>query len=308
VVNERRGRRFLAPLPLTALPADDEFRRRLALLGVHTLGELSSMPRNALIRQFGARAGFLHDLASGADPRPLQPDAPPLELHHEMAFEPPTVDRRTLAAAADRMATAMAAKLERQGYQTQGLRIELTDTVQKLHTTTTSIEPPTAAGDRLSRRCQALVNRLKVQRPAEHLKIIIYPLRPTYLGMTQLTLFSATLDQRWQALQEALRRLKARFGEFIVMVASLISPPQPRPITIIAGPDNAPRTLIWETEGRARRTHRVRHIYEHWRVRRRWWGQPIRRDYYRLEDDAGAVRLVYRDLNTDAWWLERRRL
>ncbi|MBN1249916.1 MAG: hypothetical protein JXC32_19795, partial [Anaerolineae bacterium] len=276
--------------------------RRLDLLGIRTLGEMAALPRMAVIRQFGSHAGFLHDLAAGADPRPVAPDAPPLELRHRTTFRPPTEDQQTLLAAAQRMATALAETLSRQGYQAQGLRIEITDVAEVPHTTATSVEPPTADQGRLARRMQALVDRIRVERPAESLEVVIYPLRPTYLGITQLALFSASHDQRWRSLQEALRRLRARFGELIVMVASLIHPPEPRAIQVTPSRDGAPAAFIWEE-----RPYRVRLIYEHWRERRFWWARPIERDYYRLEDNGGHVRLIYQDLRTATWWLDRRR-
>ncbi len=77
VVPPRSGRSFLSSLPLTVLPATPEIIRRLDLLGIRTLGEMAALPRVALVRQFGPQAGFLRDLATGADPRPVVPDAPP---------------------------------------------------------------------------------------------------------------------------------------------------------------------------------------------------------------------------------------
>ena len=308
IVLRHQGRGFLSSLPLAALPAETEFIRRLGLLGVHTLGGLAALPRTALIRQFGAQAAFLHDLAANADPRPVQPDAPPLELRHLHTFEPPTAIRSFLLTVAEQMATVLGQTLSRQGYQAQGLRVEITDTAEVPHTTTTSIEPPTAEAEQLSRRIQFLVNRLHLDRPAETIEVVVYPLRPSYLGATQLAIFSATRDHRARQLQEALRRVRARFGEFIVMIASLIRPPGPRPIEVVTDAAHAPQTLICESNalGQGCAQYRVRRIYEHWRERRHWWAHPILRDYYRLEDTTGAVRLIYQDLATHGWWLERR--
>lgn len=74
VVPPGQEQAFLSPLPLSTLPADAETLRRLHLLGVRTLGTLAALPRPALIRQFSPQAGFLHDLASGRDPRPVHAD------------------------------------------------------------------------------------------------------------------------------------------------------------------------------------------------------------------------------------------
>jgi nucleotidyltransferase/DNA polymerase involved in DNA repair len=301
VVPSRQGRSFLSSLPLDVLPAEDEFLRRLDLLGIHTLGKLAAFPRVALIRQFGAKAGFLHDLAAGADPRPVAIDAPPLELRHEITFEPPTVVRQTLFAAAERLTNAIAETLNARGYQAQGLRIEIVDTSSIPHTTTTSVEPPTAEIEGLTRRVQVMVSRIRLGHPAETLEIVVYPLRPAYLGASQLALFSADRDERWRALQEALRRLRQRFGDFIVMIASLLNPPKPYPIEVITDREGIPTAFNWEG-----RRYRIVGIYEHWRERRFWWSRPIYRDFYRLEDHNEQVRVIVHDLRTTAWWLDRR--
>jgi DNA polymerase IV len=315
IVPPRRGRTFLAPLSLSVLPAEAEILRRLSLLGIHTLGDLAALPRIAVIRQFGAHAGFLHDLASGADPRPVFVDAPQLELRYTATFDPPTADRRTLQTRGEHMASKLAKKLVQGQHQAQGLRIQVADAEGGVTTTTTSIEPPTADEAWLRRRINILLEQIAIQRPAETLEIVGYPLRPAYLGAAQLALFSAPLDQRWQQLQEALRRLRDRFGEVVVRIASLVTPPRPRPIEVRTGIDAAPSLLIWHDSVRAPRsdtgalhTYRVRRIYEHWRERRTWWAQPLERDYYRLEDATGELRVVYLDRRTNQWWLECRRM
>jgi protein ImuB len=322
IVPPRRGRAFLAPLALNVLPAEAEILRRLSLLGVHTLGDLAALPRVAVMRQFGAHAGFLHDLASGADPRPVFVDAPPLELRHTVTFAPPTADRHTLQARGVRMAADLAAKLAQGQYQAQGLRIQVADMAGGITSTSSSVEPPTADAAWLERRIGTLLEQVVVKRPVETLEIVGYPLRPAHLGVTQLALFSAPLDARWQQLQEALRRLRARFGELVVSIASLVAPPRPRPIEVRVGVDAAPRVLIWQDrdlvghsdnetrypDTRMLHTYRVRRIYEHWRERRTWWAQPLERDYYRLEDVTGELRVVYLDRRTEQWWLERRRM
>src|SRR5690606_7726897 len=139
IVPPQRDRAFLAGLPLTALPAETEILRRLDLLGIHTLSGLAALPRLALIRQFGTQAGFLHDLASGRDPRPVMPDAPPLELRHSHALEPPATDSALLLAIGRRLATALARTLQKQSYQAQGLRVQLTDITGTLATTATAV-------------------------------------------------------------------------------------------------------------------------------------------------------------------------
>lgn len=87
VVPEGSAAAFLAPLPAAAL-ADDELAHLLARLGVHTLGAFAALDGFLVQERFGPAGLRLHDLASGADSRPVTPRTPPPELDRDVAFEP----------------------------------------------------------------------------------------------------------------------------------------------------------------------------------------------------------------------------
>jgi hypothetical protein len=294
-------RAFLSPLPISVLPADPEVQRRLVLLGVRTLGALAALPRPAIVRQFGAPAGPLYDLARGVDPRPVLPGAPPLQLARACAFEDPLADRSRLLAHAARMATELAGQLSRRGYQAEGLRIRLKEVGGLEHTAAGPAKPPSADARKLSRLAGRLLGELKPSGPVVALSLTVYPLRPFHLGATQLALFTGARDSRQERLHEALRRLRERFGEMIVVLASLVGPPPPRSIQVTTDPQGLPRALVWNDRFRG-----VETVYEAWRERRRWWSRPVERDYFRLETADGHVRVVFRDVRTGRWLLERR--
>ncbi len=292
---------FLSPLPLSALPADPEMRRRLHLLGVRTLGALAALPRLAVVRQFGPRAGPLHDLARGVDPRPVHADAPPLALERTRAFNDPLSDRAPLLAHVDRMATELAQTLSNRGYQAEGLRLRLEEQDGGEHTVGMPIKPPSADPEKLSRLACRLLGELAPAGPVAACSLIIYPLRPFHLGATQLALFSGAPERRQEWLREVLRRLRERFGEMIVVVASLIAPPPPRSIQVTTDLSGLPRALVWHD-----RIREVLVITETWRERRYWWSRPVERDYFRLETADGQMRVIFRDARDDRWLLERR--
>jgi nucleotidyltransferase/DNA polymerase involved in DNA repair len=307
VVLPAEARGFLASLPLESLPAEQEIQRRLHLLGIHTLGGLARLPRQAVIRQFGAQAGFLHDLASGNDARPVQPDAPPLRLTRSHAWEHPVLQHGPVAAQISRLLQALAVQVQRTGYQVQGLRVTVATAEGHVLTQAGSVEPPTADEARLIRRALLILEKIQPAAEIVSLSLTLYPLRPAYLGATQLALFTAPQSARRRRLQETFRRLRQRFGEFIIQVAALVAPPPPQPIQVVKNADGKVQALVWPDHLAG-----VVRLYEHWRVRRRWWGRPIRRNYYRLETAEPrvranhGVRVVFHDLETDRWWLERR--
>lgn len=303
VIPEKRERAFLSSLPISILPADDELLRRLEILGITNLGTLAALPRLALIRQFGAFAGLLHDMAAGRDPRPVYPEAPPLELRHQYLFEPAADGLPQLHARTEVMCKALGQALQQQAYQAQGLRIQLEDEAQKQHTASGIIKPASADGAQLQRRVVALIQRFTLSEPITSVTVVIYPLRPAYLAASQLALFTAVQDEQLTKLQHVLLRLRERFGQLIVVIASLVGPPRPQQIHVTTGSDTTPRALVWSD-----RIIPVHRIYEHWRESRFWWAQPIRRYYYRVEDRTGQVRVVYRDLYGETWWIDRRHI
>jgi hypothetical protein len=275
-------------------------------LGVRTLGALVALPRLAVVRQFGPHAGPLYDLARGVDPRPVHPAAPPLALERTRTFDDPLDERAPLLAHADQMAAELAGLLSRRGYQAEGLRLRLEDESGQEHTAGGRVLPPAADTGHLSRLAARLLGEacpepaegacpepaegLAPGGPVVALSLIVYPMRPFHLGTTQLALFTGTTDRRGERPREALRGLRERFGEMIVVVASLLGPPPPR-------------ALVWRD-----RIRQVETIYETWRERRCWWSRPVERDYFRLETDEGHVRVIFRDVRSGRWLLERRHI
>ena len=70
IVEEDRA--FLAPLPTNWLPLSVETRRRLRLLGLHTIGQFAKLPANTVAEQFGPVNLEFHRWARGKDERPLR--------------------------------------------------------------------------------------------------------------------------------------------------------------------------------------------------------------------------------------------
>jgi len=298
---------FLSPLDISALPLDPEMERRLRSLGVRTLGAFANLPRLAVIRQFGSHAGALYDIACGEDGQPVQADAPPLQLSRSHTFVDPVSDRAPLLAHVTRMTDDLSRELRHRGYQAEGIQLKAEEICGETHTLGKSVKPPSSNASQLSRLSARMLGSIKVGEPVAAISIIVYPLRPFHLGATQLTLFDGAPAEETstfsQALRETLRRLWERFGELSVVVASLVIPPKPSPVQVTTDRNGLPRAIAWREHIRE-----VRCVYELWRERRRWWSQPIERDYFRLGLEDGQMRVVFRDVRTNQWLLERRHI
>lgn len=303
IVAPGEERSFLSPLSVNTLPADLEMLRQLALLGLNSLGALATLPRVALVHQFGPHAGPLHDLACGLDPRPVQTSAPPLAFEQGRDFEEPSENRTLLLAHAYQMASALSETLAQRGYQAEGVQLQLEESSGSLHTRGMPVKPPSADTQKLTRLTGRLLEQIDPQGPITRLTLTTFPLRPAYLGAVQLTFFDKARDDRGERLRQVLRGLRTRFGELVLVMAALVGPPPPSRIQVATAPDGTPRTLVWRD-----RLHPVVAIYESWRERRRWWGRPVERDYYRLETADGHVRVIFQEVQCKGWLLERRRL
>lgn len=301
VVPAKEERLFLSSLPITTLPADPEIERRLEMLGIVTLGELAKLPQLALVRQFGPHAGTLHDLARGVDPRPVHPDAPPLTIVRRRTFDEPLMARPPLQAHIWQMASELSTALAKGSNQAEGLRLKLVEELGETHSHSLAVKPPSASTVRLTGLAGQLFERLEPAGPITELELTIYPLRPDYLGATQLTLLGQDQENRRHRLRKVLRNIRHRFGELAIVMAALAGPPPPVRIQVTTDHDLVPRALIWRE-----RIYPVTTVYESWRERKHWWSKPIEQDYHRLETKGGYVQVVYREVRADRWWLVRK--
>jgi DNA polymerase-4 len=131
VVDPRREREFLHPMPVQALwgvgPAT---LAKLARLGIATVGQLAETPEPALVSALGRAAGHhLHDLANVVDPRPVVPDQPVKSVSHEETFARDLTRADHLQVELLRLADAVATRLRAAGTtgRTVGIKVRFGD-------------------------------------------------------------------------------------------------------------------------------------------------------------------------------------
>ena len=72
------------------------------------------------------------------------------------------------------------------------------------------------------------------------------------------------------------------------------------PITVWADALAAPQRFRWQGQ-----THQVVAITKRWRVDQTWWQQRLWREYFKLSTRSGLLVVIYRDLLTGQWYLQR---
>ncbi len=108
---------FLHPKPVEALwGVGPVTATRLQALGVSTIGQLAAIPVDTLERSVGAANGrHLHELASGRDPRRVEPDRAVQSVGHEETYPWDRDDRADLERELVRMADSVATRLRAGG-------------------------------------------------------------------------------------------------------------------------------------------------------------------------------------------------
>jgi hypothetical protein len=76
--------------------------------------------------------------------------------------------------------------------------------------------------------------------------------------------------------------------------------PEGEPIAVVGDGMQTPRTFTW-----GGRRHRVQAIAKRWRVDVDWWRGRVWREYFKLTTHTGLLVVIYRDVPTSRWYLQR---
>jgi DNA polymerase IV len=183
---------FLAPFPVSLLSLDKETARRLNLYGLRTLGQLTSLPRAALVEQFGKPGRTMHRQASGEDIRHVVKYQPDVTEALTFYFDSPVDNRLILQNVLNRMFAEIALRL-----QTNNLNCGKMTLLLALENRT-CLEAATRLSDRLNaapdlyRRGVTLLQQFKPASAVISLKVELSRLQPVLPH--QLSIFDL-LDQ-----------------------------------------------------------------------------------------------------------------
>jgi DNA polymerase-4 len=240
---------FLHPLPIEALwgvgPATAV---RLRRLGVTTVGQLASVPVEALESSVGRASGrHLHQLARAIDLRPVQANQAPKSVGHEETWAYDRYDPADLHLQVVRMADAVAARMRRAGVtgRTVTLKVRFGDfrTVTRSQTLATGVD----SGPTLAKVGAGLLARIDPSAGVRLLGLSVSSLVPGRAVSTgaagqagQAVLGADPGEQMvldlhlerdgpdagtpagWQAATGAVDEVRRRFGEAAVGPAALL--------------------------------------------------------------------------------------
>src|SRR5699024_519092 len=183
----------------------------LARLGVRTIGQLRETPRSTLTRVLGPRTPEIMALADGSDRTGLgrRPKARPLGTDRTGTEDPtdPAEGRRR----STQMADDVARQLRRGGVTTRPVVLKLRAPDGTTRTRSSTLDQPTASGERLREHVVSLWERERPTMP----RVRLAGVRAAHLEPVTGAPVQSELTDRsagWQDLEAAMDRALDRFG------------------------------------------------------------------------------------------------
>lgn len=333
---------MLAYLPPAALRLEPEAAAQMERLGLRLLLQILGLPRAPLARRFGRQTLIRIDQAMGRAEEALSFRRPPHPWFARLAFFEPISALEDLQRVTFDVAAKLCERLEREGQGARRFRIAF----HRVDGIALPLDIGLALAARDPARIAKLLNpKLETIDPGFGIEVVtleaedVEPISGRQVGLDARQ--DAAVED---GLAPLVDRLTNRLGEgrvwktapveshvpelsarpaapFGPVAAQAWNPEAPRPLRLFRQPellegvmaltpDDPPRQFQWR-----RRVHRIARAEGPERIGEEWWRGDITavsphhvRDYYRVEDQAGARFWVYREGLYEAgaparWWM-----
>jgi len=230
---------FLAPLPISRLwGVGEKTAAALREFGVQTIGDLASLPPEAMSRRFGKHGASLVERAAGIDPDPVAGGEPAKSIGHEHTFDVDTSSREVIERTLLGMADGVAGRLRSAGLKAGTVTLKLRDTSFTTITRQVGLEVPSDLTEPIYEAALGLLRReLRGQRIR-----LVGVTASNFRERDQLAMFGVE-DPRRHQTAEALDRIRRKYGERAVTRARLVRDRLPAPF------ERDPMTAVERRQG-----------------------------------------------------------
>ncbi len=220
VVSDERAREFLAPLPLTLLPMDDERREELEELGVRRLGQLAGLPGAAVAERLGPDGRRAWSLARGGRKGRVRGRKLVAELDAVLEFEEAVANELSLRRALGVLLDQLLARPERGGRAIRKVAVSAKLVGGGSWRRTLTLRDATAEPGRL--RIALWPKLAELPAPATELRLEALELAKS--DGHQLELVRAEGEELRAHLSEGLRQVRAGVGSGAVSSVVEVAP------------------------------------------------------------------------------------
>jgi DNA polymerase-4 len=201
-------RDFLAPLPVGKMPSiGKETERKLALLGIRTIGQLAAMPPALLERDLGKHGLYIWKRAQGEDDSPVSPWHEQKSISTERTFHTDIGDAQQLRDRLTDLVTRLAFELRQDKKLTACVAVKVRYPDFSTFTRQSKV-PLTASDSILMKAAQEIFGQLYDHR--RPLRLLGVRFSDLANGNEQTSLFNDTA--READLLQQLDKIRARFG------------------------------------------------------------------------------------------------
>jgi protein ImuB len=324
----RQEKRHARSVSIDRLGFDPELRDTLRKLGITTLGGFIDLPASGVLKRFGREAYRHHRLASGKEWAPLEPQAPEEPIERFVLLDSPETNLdRLMALIADFFPSMLESLSRRDQTLTQLFMVLALDDGGERRE---QLRParPTLDGRQLLELVRRRLDSMTFPSGVVDIKVSVVGQQAR---REQLDLFQEQPKRDLEAVNRAFARLRAEFGDGVVVQARLqeghlpearfgwepmeeISSPLPRRISVrplvrrLFTPSRAlpPRPGHepdgWLVAGMA--DGPVEEVVGPHVVSGGWWLQAVHRAYHYVRTRNGRWLWIYDDRQRRRWFLQ----
>ncbi len=173
----RDHRRFLAQLPITAADPPPEMVAILRSWGLHTLGQLTALPKADVAQRLGPSGLALWERAAGETTRPLVPAVAPATFAAHLDLEEAIETLEPLLFLLRRFVDRLALELRAAGLAASEMEITLPLEDESMHSRHFRLPEPTANADLLFRTLDAHLATVRTATAVTGLRLRVEPTR-----------------------------------------------------------------------------------------------------------------------------------
>lgn len=324
----------LGTLPLNSLRLTAKTLQTLSELGLETVGQILTLPRNSLVSRFPSELLQRVDQALGKLEEPIVALNPPQEFVAEWDFFYPTQRQDAIFIAIAELSDRLAKQLHQENRGALEITCKMTCEPKSTFLETVKFYRPVCNAQHFLELIELKLEQARL--PASIVNITLKATRHSLATPRQKELFADRTNDYAEEFSLLVNQLTSRLGEkavvcpllcansqpelafreeplisrrslkssFAYRFSALQRPtilfPRPLPLEVTAVfPDGPPQGFV-----RAGKNYRITRKFGPERIETGWWGKKgIRRDYYCVETSCGAWYWIFRSISSRKWFL-----